>query len=73
MAVRLITGPAGSGKTGRALRIFKQFSTMEHEQSVRFLVPTVSQCDGLRRLLLSDHKFPGFLGDPVCTFFRFAG
>lgn len=72
MAVRLLVGPAGSGKTDRALKILKQFTPSEHQHSVRFIVPTVSQVLQLRRLLLSDPEFPGLLGDPVCTFHRLA-
>ena len=72
MAVRLLLGPAGSGKTGRALRIFKQFTPSEHQHAVRFIVPTVSHVLHIRRLLLSDPDFPGLLGDPICTFHRLA-
>lgn len=70
MAVRLLVGRAGSGKTSRALTIFKQFAPAEHQPSVRFIVPTFPQVLHLRRLLLADSDFPGLLGDPICTFYE---
>ncbi|MHB0998847.1 MAG: PD-(D/E)XK nuclease family protein [Armatimonadota bacterium] len=72
MAVRLLTGPSGSGKTGRAIEVFKQHSPLTHQHSVRYIVPTVSQVMQLRNVLLSDPKFPGMLGNPVCTFYDLA-
>lgn len=73
MPVRLLIGPVGSGKTSRALDIFKQFAPSEHQHAVRFIVPTVSHVLGIRSMLLSDSQFPGLLGDPICTFHRLMG
>jgi len=72
VAVRLLVGPAGCGKTGRALEIFKQFIPSEHQDSVRLIVPTILHVLQIRRVLLSDPRFPGLLGDPVCTFYELA-
>lgn len=72
MPVRLLVGPSGSGKTSRALDTFKQFTPSEHLSSARLIVPTVSDVLRIRRLMLSDPEFPGILGDPICTFSRFA-
>ena len=72
MTFRLLVGPSGSGKTTRALETFKQFTPSEHLSSARLIVPTVSDVLQIRRLMLSDPEFPGILGDPICTFPRFA-
>jgi len=68
--VRVLVGPAGCGKTGRAFEIFKQFAPSEHQGSVRLIAPTLFHVLQIRRVLLSDHQFPGLLGDPVCTFYE---
>ena len=72
MPVRVFIGPTGSGKTCRVLGIFKQFTPSEHCDSVRLIVPTISQVIQIRRLLISAPEFPGFLGDPVTTLYEFA-
>ena len=74
MSVRLLIGPAGSGKTTRALREFGQFTPLQQHQSVRFVVPGISQVLDLRRFILSHttHRSHGILGDPFCTFRRLA-
>jgi hypothetical protein len=74
VSVRLLIGPNGSGKTTRALREFGQFTPLQQHQSVRFVVPGISQVLDLRRLVLSreTHESPGTLGDPFCTFRRLA-
>lgn len=81
MSIRLLIGPAGSGKTTRALQEFGQFTPLQQHESVRFVVPTLTQVLDLRRFLLSHrthmshatHSLPGILGDPFCTFQRLAG
>ena len=84
MTVRLLIGPAGSGKTTRALQEFRQFTPLQQHESVRFVLPSITQVLDLRRLVLSDwthkthkshmtHSLPGLLGDPFCTFQRLAG
>lgn len=87
MAVRLLIGPAGSGKTTRVLQEFKRFSPLQQHESVRFVLPSISQVLELRRFVLSDesyesngsyethksHRAHGILGDPFCTFQRLAG
>ena len=83
MAVRLLIGPVGSGKTTRALREFGRFTPLQQHESVRFVVPGVAYVLSLRQLLLSDashrshtthmtHESLGILGDPFCTFQRLA-
>jgi len=74
VSVRLLIGPNGSGKTTRALQEFGQFTPLQQHQSVRFVVPGISQVLDLRRLVLSHetHESPGILGDPFCTFQRLA-
>jgi ATP-dependent helicase/DNAse subunit B len=72
MPVSLLLGPPGSGKTGRALATFKRFTPSEHQDSVRFIVPSLRYVLDTRGRLLSDPEFPGLLGDPVCTFLQFA-
>lgn len=72
MSVRVLAGPAGSGKTARLLTTFRQFKPSEHRNAVRLIVPSTADVLSIRRLLLSDPGFPGFLGDPVCTFDRFS-
>jgi len=70
MALHMLTGPPGSGKTRRVLGMFKEFTPSEHLASVRFIVPTVLRAVEIRRLLLSGESFPGILGRPVCTFYE---
>ena len=77
MSVRLLIGPAGSGKTTRALQEFRQFTPLQQHESVRFVVPGISQVLDLRRFILSHmthttHRSHGILGDPFCTFRRLA-
>ena len=77
MAARLLIGPVGSGKTTRALEAFRRFTSLQQHESVRFVVPGISQILDLRRFVLNDrtdgtHVLPGILGDPFCTFQRLA-
>ena len=72
MSVRLIIGTVGSGKTVHAINIFKQFSPLEHDDSVRLILPSISDVIRTREFLLSGPDGQGMLGDPVCTLQQFA-
>jgi ATP-dependent helicase/nuclease subunit B len=72
MPVQLLSGPGGSGKTSRALSIFRQHSREAGFDAVRYLVPTHRQAGQMRRLLLDDPSLPGLFATTVCTFFDFA-
>ncbi|MHB0913980.1 MAG: PD-(D/E)XK nuclease family protein [Armatimonadota bacterium] len=72
MKQTVILGSAGSGKTRLAIERLRRFAPSEHRRSVRLIVPNLSQALDLRRMLLADPEFPGFLGDPICTLYEFA-
>lgn len=72
MAVRVLAGPAGSGKTTAILKSFMQHTPSEHQFHARIVLPTLRQVLDVKRVLLDTPEFPGFFGDPVCTFFGLA-
>ena len=69
--IELWLGPAGCGKTGKALRLLRD-EMARGWAGVRYLVPTVGHKRSIEYLLLSDPARQGLLGDPVTTFFNFA-
>lgn len=67
MPIHLITGPAGSGKTRRALSLYSAFSPLEQCRGVRLVLPSLREVISMRAHLHTMPSFPGFLGDTVCT------
>lgn len=64
-------GPAGCGKTGRALRLLREEMACDW-RAARYLVPTVGHKRCLEQLLLAQGARHGLFGDPVNIFFTFA-
>ncbi|MFQ5715368.1 MAG: DEAD/DEAH box helicase family protein [Candidatus Scalinduaceae bacterium] len=48
----LVSGKAGSGKTHLALQKFLQFAKKHKEDNVIFILPTYSQVEHLRDLII---------------------
>ncbi|HEY3417378.1 MAG TPA: hypothetical protein VGM23_10890, partial [Armatimonadota bacterium] len=69
--VELWLGPAGSGKTGKALALLRQELDRD-SQGVRYLVPTVDHKRSIEHLFLQYYHRQGLFGDPITTFFNFA-
>ena len=69
--IELWLGPAGCGKTGKALGLLRAEMARGWD-SVRYLVPTVGHKRSIEQLLLDGAGHPGLLGDPITTFFNFA-
>jgi len=69
--VTLWLGPAGGGKTGKALAILRE-ELDRGWQGVRYLVPTVGHKQSIEHLLTSQGNHRGLIGDPLTTFFNFA-
>lgn len=69
--VTLWLGPAGGGKTGKALAILRE-ELDRGWQGVRYLVPTVGHKQSIEHLLTGQDGRSGLIGDPLTTFFNFA-
>jgi ATP-dependent helicase/DNAse subunit B len=69
--VTLWLGPAGCGKTGKALAVLRE-ELDRGWQGVRYLVPTVGHKQSIEHLLTNRDERHGLLGDPLTTFFNFA-
>ena len=63
--VELWLGPAGCGKTGKALAVLRE-ELRRDWRGVRYLVPTVGHKRSIEQLLLAgeDTARQGLLGDP---------
>jgi ATP-dependent helicase/DNAse subunit B len=70
-SIHLWLGPAGAGKTRRALQML-QTELAGNWRGTRYLVPTVGHKQSLERYLLEGGLRRGLAGDPVTTFFNFA-
>lgn len=57
MSIRLLIGPNGSPPQADALQAFRQFTPLQQHESVRFVVPGISQVLDLRRFVLSDESY----------------
>ncbi len=69
--MELWLGPAGCGKTKRALNLLR--AELDRDwHGVRYVVPTVTQKRSIEHLLLHDPERAGLLGDPITTFYNFA-
>jgi len=69
--VTLWLGPAGCGKTGKALAVLRE-ELDRGWQGVRYLVPTVGHKQSIEHLLIDQGARHGLVGDPLTTFFNFA-
>ena len=72
MAIQLLTGPAGSGKTTEAVSLFKGFLRRGKFDVARYLVPTLDQAQKIRKLILDDPQIPGLFDRTVGIFFDFS-
>jgi ATP-dependent helicase/DNAse subunit B len=65
MGLELLLGLPGTRAADELLQIFSEYSTIEHDEGVRYVVPTPSHVYHLNEFILSRPDFPGLLGDPV--------
>ncbi|HPP75483.1 MAG TPA: hypothetical protein PLU88_10215, partial [Armatimonadota bacterium] len=72
MALEMIVGPAGSGKSDYALEKILQYQPAEWAQSVRYIVPTIRTVRQVEERLLQKARVSGILGNVVTTFYSFA-
>ncbi|MCE5200782.1 MAG: PD-(D/E)XK nuclease family protein [Armatimonadota bacterium] len=72
MAVRIISGPAHSGKTNYALDRICQLDPLDWTSKVRYVVPTIDSARAVESCVLEKIGLSGILGNVVCTFYSFA-
>ena len=72
MPVTVLLGPAGSGKTSRAIDAFAHCLRERGWRSARYLVPTAEHVQQVTEHVLRDRGMSGLLGRPIATFFDFA-
>lgn|GEM_PF-6794171 len=72
LGVKLITGPAGSGKTEACIVQLCTANPVTWHSGFRYIVPTTQIARQVETRLMDRAGVSGILGNVVCTFFSFA-
>ncbi|MDO8684563.1 MAG: exodeoxyribonuclease V subunit gamma [Armatimonadota bacterium] len=72
MAVQLISGPTGSGKTGAAIAELLRLDPSSWNSTARYIVTTRQAARQVTERIIQQANLSGILGNVVCTFYDLA-